>query len=101
MGLDPQIPFADGGKDGRLGDGVWVEVVKLHPIVMRERRHKADRRHPKPPLVERGEAHHVARRWRRFLFVARREPLELRPMGAGVKLKGNWAYTFPIIDFGV
>jgi hypothetical protein len=27
VGLDPQEPFIDGGEDGRLRDGVGVEVV--------------------------------------------------------------------------
>jgi hypothetical protein len=60
MGLDPQVPFADGGEDGRLGDGVQVEVVQLQPVVVRERLHEMTRRHSEPSLMERGEAHHVA-----------------------------------------
>jgi hypothetical protein len=63
VGVNPQKPFANRHENGRLRDGVGVEVVKLHPIVMRERPHEAARRHPKPPLMKRGEPDHVPRRW--------------------------------------
>jgi hypothetical protein len=48
MGLNPHVLLADGDEVGRLSDGVGVEVVKLHPIVMRERPHEATRRHSGP-----------------------------------------------------
>jgi hypothetical protein len=44
---------------------------------VREHPHEATRRHSKPPLMERGEAHHVARGWRWFVLVARRIPFGL------------------------
>jgi hypothetical protein len=52
MGLDPHEPLADGGKEGRLSDGVRVEVVELHLIVVQERPHEVAPRHSEPPLVE-------------------------------------------------
>jgi hypothetical protein len=33
MGRDAQVPFAHGGEDGRLHDGVGVEIVELHLIL--------------------------------------------------------------------
>jgi hypothetical protein len=61
VGVNPQKPLTNRHENGRLRDGVGVEVVKLHPIVVRERPHEAARRHPKPPLMKRGEADHVPR----------------------------------------
>jgi hypothetical protein len=52
MGLDPQEPLVDDGEDGRLSDGVGVEVVELHPVVVHERPHEAAHRHSKAPLME-------------------------------------------------
>ena len=40
MGGNPQIPLADGDEDGRLRDGVGVEVVELHAIVVWEHLHE-------------------------------------------------------------
>jgi hypothetical protein len=48
VGLYPYVSFADGCEDGRLSDGVRVEVVELHPIVMRKCPHEVARRHPNP-----------------------------------------------------
>jgi hypothetical protein len=48
MGLNCQVPLADGGEDGRLSDGVRVEVVQLHPIVVRQSSHEVARRNSKP-----------------------------------------------------
>jgi hypothetical protein len=55
--------------------------VKLHPVVMRERPHEAARLHPKPPLMKRGEADHVPRRWSRVSLAPGGQPLRLRPAG--------------------
>jgi hypothetical protein len=60
--VNPQKPLTNRHENSRLHDGVGVEVVKLHPIVMREHPHEAARRHPKPPLMKRGEADHVPQR---------------------------------------
>jgi hypothetical protein len=89
MGLDPQVPFIDGGEVGHLGDGVWVEIVQLHPIVVRECPHEATRWHSEPSLMERGEAHHIARGRSWLLLIARRIPLGLRAVGAGAEEIGH------------
>ena len=44
MGSNPQIPLADGDEDGRLCNGVGVEVMELHAIVIWERPHEPVRR---------------------------------------------------------
>jgi hypothetical protein len=62
-------------------DGVRVEVVKLHPVVVRERPHEAAHRHPKPSLMKRGEADHVPRRRSRVGLAPGGQPLRLRPAG--------------------
>ena len=41
MGGNPHIPLTDDDEDGRLRDGVGVEVMQLHTIVMRERSHES------------------------------------------------------------
>jgi hypothetical protein len=55
--------------------------VKLHPVVVRERPHEAARRHPKPPLMKRGEANHIPQRRSRVGLAPRGQPLRLRPAG--------------------
>jgi hypothetical protein len=55
--------------------------VKLHPVVMRERPHKAARRHPKPSLMKRGEADHVPRQRSRVGLAPGGQPLRLQPAG--------------------
>jgi hypothetical protein len=62
VGVNPQKPLANRRKNGRLRYGVGIEIMQLHPVVMRERPHEAARRHPKPPLMERGETDHIP--WR-------------------------------------
>jgi hypothetical protein len=52
MGFDPQEPLTDSGEHGRLSNGVGVEVVKLHPVVVRMRPHEMAHQHSKPPLME-------------------------------------------------
>jgi hypothetical protein len=84
VGLDPEVSLADHHVDCRLGYGVGVEVVHLHPIVVWKRPHEAARRHSKPPLVERDEANHMAR-GRGRLLIPRGEPLSVRPKGVGAK----------------
>jgi hypothetical protein len=43
VNVDPQKTLANRREDGRLRDGVRVEVVQLHPVVVQERPHKAAR----------------------------------------------------------
>jgi hypothetical protein len=50
--FNPQKPLANRRENCRLRDGVGVEVIQLHPVVVRERPHEAARRHPKPLLME-------------------------------------------------
>jgi hypothetical protein len=81
VGVNPPKPLANRRENGRLRDGVGVEVMQLHPIVVREHPHEVARRHPKPPLMKRGEADHVPR-WRSWVGLAPRgQPLRLRPTG--------------------
>ena len=79
VGVNPQKHLANRHENGRLRDGVGVEVVKLHPVVMRERPHEAARRHPKPPLMKGGEADHVPRRRSRVGLAPGGQPLRLWP----------------------
>jgi hypothetical protein len=44
MGLDPEVTLVDRHVNRRLGYGVGVEIVHLHPIVVQERRLKAAHR---------------------------------------------------------
>jgi hypothetical protein len=81
VGVNPQKPLANRHENGRLHDGVRVEVVKLHPVVVRERPHEAAHRHPKPSLMKRGEADHVPRRRSRVGLAPGGQPLRLRPAG--------------------
>jgi hypothetical protein len=41
--LNPQIPLADSGEDDHLSDGVRVEVMQIHPVVVRQSPHEAAR----------------------------------------------------------
>jgi hypothetical protein len=36
MGRNPQEPLAHRGEDGRLHDGVGVEIVQLHLVVVED-----------------------------------------------------------------
>jgi hypothetical protein len=87
MGFDPQEPLTDNGEHGRLSDGVGVEVVKLHPVVVRMRPHEVARQHSKPPLMEGGEAHHTAHGRSRLVLVAWYNQLQLRPVEAGAEAR--------------
>jgi hypothetical protein len=81
MGVNPQKPLTNRHKNSRLHDGIGVEVMQLHPVVMREHPHEAARRHPKPPLMEGGETDHVPQRCSRVGLVPRSHPLRLQPAG--------------------
>jgi hypothetical protein len=59
VGLHPQVPLADRRKDGGLRDGVRGKMMELHLVVVKKHPYKPARRHPKPPLMESNEAHHI------------------------------------------
>jgi hypothetical protein len=80
-GSIPKNPSQNRRENGRLRDGVGVEVVKLHPVVVQERPHEAARRHPKTPLMKGGEADHVPRWWSWVGLAPGGQPLRLRPVG--------------------
>jgi hypothetical protein len=40
VGVNPQKSFANRHEDGRLRDGVGVEIVQLHPVEMQDRPHE-------------------------------------------------------------
>jgi hypothetical protein len=82
--VNPQKILTNHCEDGRLRNGVGVEVVQLHPVVVQERPHEAARWHSKPPLLEGDKADHVPRRWSQ-VGLARDHPLWLRPTGEGTK----------------
>jgi hypothetical protein len=79
--VNPQKPLANRRENGRLRDGVGVEVMQLHPVVVRERPHETARRHPEPPLMEGGETDNVPRRRSRVCLAPGGQPLSLRPAG--------------------
>jgi hypothetical protein len=64
-----------------LSDGVGVEVVQLHPIVVRQGSHEATRWNPKAPFMERGKANDAACGRIQHLLIVRRNPLRLRAGG--------------------
>jgi hypothetical protein len=84
VNFDPQKTLTNRREDGRLRNGVWVEVVQLQPVVVQERPHKAARWHSEPLLMESDEANHVPRRRGRD-GLARGHPLRLRPTGEGTE----------------
>ena len=59
MGSNPQIPLIDSDEDGRLRDGIGVEVVELHTVVVRERPHEPIHRDTEAALMKGDEAHDV------------------------------------------
>jgi hypothetical protein len=71
--LDPQVPLTDSSEDGRLCDGVRVEVVKFYLVVMRQVPHEAARLNSKTSFMERGEAHDVACEWIWHLLIVWRD----------------------------
>jgi hypothetical protein len=86
--LNPQEPLTDGGEDGRLCNGVRVEVVQLHLVVVWQGPHEVAHRNPEASFMERGEANDVARGRIRHLLVVRRDPLRMRARGSGPKQTG-------------
>ena len=81
MGGNAQIPLADGDEDGCLRNGVGVEVVELHIVVVWERPHEPVRRQVEAVLVEGYEAHNVAVMWPQLRLTRRSNPLQ--PVGVG------------------
>ena len=79
MGSNPQVPLADGNKDSRLSDGVGIEVVELHAVVVRERPHEPIRRDAEAVLVKGDEAHDVTVARPQLWLTRRSDPL--RPVG--------------------
>jgi hypothetical protein len=60
-----------------LRNGVGVEVVQLHPVVVQERPHETARWHSEPPLVEGDETNHIPLRRSRDSLARRENPLRL------------------------
>jgi hypothetical protein len=84
VGVNPQKSFANRREDGRLRDGVGVEIVQLHPVEMQDRPHETARWHSKPPLMEGDKDDHVPQR-RSRVGLARGHPLRLWPTGEGTE----------------
>jgi hypothetical protein len=82
--VNPQKTLANHREDGRLRNGVGVEVMQLHPVVVQERPHETARWHSKPPLMEGDKADHVPQRQSR-VGLARSHPLWLQPTGEGTE----------------
>ena len=61
-----QVPLVDGDEDGRLRDGVGVEVVELHAIIVQKRSHEPVCWQTKTMLMKGHEAHNVAIMWPRL-----------------------------------
>jgi hypothetical protein len=79
--VNPQKPLANRREDGRLPNGVGVEVMQLHPVVVQERPHEAARWHSKPSLMAGDETDHIPWRWSRVGLAPGGHPLRLRPAG--------------------
>ena len=75
MGSNPQIPLADSDEDGHLRNGIGVEVVELHAIVVRERPHESVHRNAEAALVKGYEAHDVTVARPRLWLGRRSDPL--------------------------
>jgi hypothetical protein len=85
VGVNLQKTIANRHEDGRLCDGVGVEVVQLHPIVVQERSHETARWHSEPPLVEGDKTDYIPRRRSRVGLARRSHPLRLRVIGEGTE----------------
>jgi hypothetical protein len=85
VGVNPQKSFANRREDGRLRDGVGVEIVQLHPVVMQERPHETSCWHSEPPLMEGDETQHIPWRRGRGGSARRDHPLRLRVTREGTK----------------
>jgi hypothetical protein len=85
VGVNPQKTLANRREDGRLRNGVGVEVVQLHSVVVQERPHETARWHSKPPLMEGDETNHIPWRRSRVGLARGGHPLRLRPTGEGTE----------------
>ena len=85
MGSNPQIPLVDGDEDGRLRDGIGVEVVEHHAIVVPERPHEPVRQNAEATLMKGDEAHDVTIARPRLWLTRRSDPL--RPVGVRHRMK--------------
>jgi hypothetical protein len=85
VGVNPQKAFANRRENGHLRNGVGVEVVQLHPVVMQERSHETTCWHSEPPLMEGDETQHIPRRRGRVSPARRDHPLWLRVIGEGTE----------------
>jgi hypothetical protein len=85
VGVNPQKNLANRREDCCLRNGVGVEVVQLHPVVVQERPHETTRWHSEPPLVEGDETNHIPRRRSRDGLARRDHPLRLRVTGEGTE----------------
>jgi hypothetical protein len=85
VGVNPQKSLANRREDGRLRDGVGVEIVQLHPIVMQERPHETACSHSEPLLMEGDETQHIPRRRGRGGPARRDHPLWLRVTREGTE----------------
>jgi hypothetical protein len=88
MGLNPQVPLIDRVEEGHMGDGVGIEIVELHLVVVWERPHEMARGHPEPSLVEGCEGHHVSCKRVWLMLVPRCVPLGLWLIGARAEQSG-------------
>jgi hypothetical protein len=84
-GSIPKKTLANRREDGRLRNGVGVEVVQLHPVVVQERPHETARWHSEPPLVEGDETNHIPPRRSRVGLARGGHPLRLRVTGEGTE----------------
>jgi hypothetical protein len=85
VGVNPQKSFANRREDGRLCDGVGVEIVQLHPVIMQERPHETACWHSETPLMEGDETQHIPRQWGRGGPARRDHPLRLQVTREGTE----------------
>jgi hypothetical protein len=85
VGVNPQKTLANRRKDGRLRNGVRVEVVQLHPVVVQERPHETARWHSEPPLLEGDETNHIPQGRSRVGLARRGHPLRLQVTEEGME----------------
>ena len=76
VGHHPQIALTHRGKDRHDCDGVWGEVLELHPVMVAERPYEATRGSAQAVAMELGERNHIALGRPRLQVVhPRRNPL--------------------------
>jgi hypothetical protein len=85
VGVNPQKALSNRREDGRLRNGIRVEVVQLHPVVMQERSHETACWHSEPPLMEGDETQHIPQRRGQVGPAWRDHPLRLWVTGEGTE----------------